>query len=312
MDFVELGKTGEKLPVIGIGTWKLGADRQGTVEVIRRGIDLGMNFVDTAEMYGNEEIVGEGIKGLKPFLATKVSPSHFKEKAVIDACNMSLTKLGVKCVDLYQLHWPNYNVNIKETMRAMESLVDQGKIRHIGVSNFSVQEFEEAQASMKKYEIVSNQIEYSVLVRNVGDAFFDYAKKNKVTILAYSPFGTGALFDERFSEPNVILEDIGKKYNKSVAQVSLNWLIAKGNISTIPKSSTLTHMEDNLGGIGWKLSKEDMEKIDAVGQAKAPLSGRINGFTKRTAPIWSGLMTHLEKRRIGGKLDKKPAEEKTN
>lgn len=198
MESIELGKSGVKLPVLGMGTWKLGADYAGSVQVLKRGIELGIHFVDTAELYGNEVIVGEAIKGSGVFLATKVSPGHFKEKDVLAACDESLKRLGTKHIDLYQLHWPNHNVPIKETMRAMERLVDEGKIRHIGVSNFSVAEFEEARAAMHRHEIVSNQIEYSVIVREVGDAFMEFAKRNKVAVIAYSPFGHGALYDERY------------------------------------------------------------------------------------------------------------------
>ncbi len=299
MEFVELGSTGEKLPVVGIGTWKLGADRQGSVEAIRKGIEFGMAFVDTAEMYANEEMVGEAVHGEKVFLATKVSPSHFREKDLMRACDESLRKLNVKVVDLYQLHWPNAGVLIKETMRAMEKLVDEGKIRHIGVSNFNAEELKNAQDSMKKYEIVSNQIEYSVLVREFGDSLFDYCKSSKVTIIAYSPLGSGALFDERYGAAHVVLDDIAKRYGKTAGQVALNWLVAKGNVSAIPKAGRLDHVEENADAAGWKMSEGDIKTITDLGQLKAPIAGRLNRFTKRTAPFWSNIMTKLEKKRMG-------------
>lgn len=299
MQTVELGNSREHIPAIGIGTWKLGADRKGTIDVIRYAISHGAAYVDTAEMYSNEEIVGEAIKGERLFLATKVSPNHFKEKDVIRACDESLRKLGVKTIDLYQLHWPNSSVPIKETMRAMEKLVDEGKIRHIGVSNFNPQELNAAQEAMRTYDIVSNQIEYSVLVRDFGDALSEYCMENKILIIAYSPLGSGAIYDERFGSAHVLLEDIGSRYKKTASQVALNWLIEKGNVAVIPKASRIDHFEEDLGAVGWRLSQADMKAIDEIGQLKAPLAGKLgNPVIKRTAGLWSGLMTKMEKRRV--------------
>ena len=298
MEFIKLGKTGEKISVIGIGTWKLGSDKKKEIAAIKHGISLGINLVDTAEMYANEEIIGEAISGENVFIATKVSPANFNENSVIASCNSSLKKLGVKSIDLYQLHWPNYAVKITETMRAMEKLMDDGKIRNIGVSNFSIKELEEANAALKKYEIVSNQIEYSVLVRSVGDLLSDFCRKNKITIIAYSPFGSGALYNKKYTECFEILKKIGTAHMKTPSQVALNWLISKGNISAIPKASSIEHMTENATSIGWELSKSEIKKIDDLGQFKSPLSSKLNGFTKRTAPIWSNIMTNLEKRRI--------------
>ena len=142
-----LGNTKEKIPEVGIGTWKLGVNPEKEINALRAGIDAGMRFIDTAEMYGTEWVVARAIKNEEEvFLATKVSPSHFSYNDVIKACDRSLKSLGARQIGLYQLHWPNHSVPIRETMRAMEALVDAGKIRHIGVSNFTVKEFQEAQA----------------------------------------------------------------------------------------------------------------------------------------------------------------------
>ena len=154
-----LGKTGVKISEIGLGTWKY----QSNSEPLRVGISQGATHIDTAEMYGTEEIVGEAIEGLRNdvFLATKVSPSHLHYDDVLRAAEGSLKRLGVKTIDLYQIHWPNSRVPIKETMHAMEELVKQDKIRFIGVSNFSVREMKEAQEAMASQEIVSNLVEYN-------------------------------------------------------------------------------------------------------------------------------------------------------
>ncbi|MEM5802176.1 MAG: aldo/keto reductase, partial [Candidatus Aenigmatarchaeota archaeon] len=257
--------TGEKIPVIGMGTWNLSNDIKNEVEALKFGIKKGMRFIDTAEMYGTEEIVGEAIKDEdNVFVATKVSPEHFRYNDVIKACNASLKRLGIKQIDLYQLHWPNKFVPIEETMRAMEKLVKEGKIRYIGVSNFSVEETIAAQNALKKNEIVSNQVEYSLLARDIERDLLPFCEKEKITVIAYSPFAQGHLFDKKYSKLHYELEKIAKKYNKTMAQVTLNWLISKKPVVAIPKASDIKHIEENAGAVGWKLRKEDFEKIDEI------------------------------------------------
>ena len=181
----------------GAGTWKLGEDPTKEINAIRAGLDAGMRFIDTAEMYGTEWVVAGAIKDRKDvFVATKVSPSHFSHNDVIKACDRSLNSLGVRQIDLYQLHWPNRSVPIRETMRAMEALVDAGKIRHIGVSNFTIKEFQKAQDSMARYEIVSNQVEYSILV-DLEPGLLDFCNKEVITIIAYSPLAKGMIFNPK-------------------------------------------------------------------------------------------------------------------
>lgn len=264
MDYLALGKTGEKIPVLGMGTWKLKDEQGEGVRALKKGLELGMRFIDTAEMYGTEDLVGEAIKNEKDlFLATKVSPHNFHYDDVIKACERSLKNLGTRQVDLYQLHWPNHRVEISETMRAMEKLVDEGKIRHIGVSNFSIAEVKEAQAAMKKYEIVSNQIEYSVLVRDPERGTLDFCKKEGITVIAYSPLGQGALYTRKYKPVLDLLGEIGAKYGKSPTQVALNWVLSKGNVSAIPKAGKTEHMIDNCGAVGWKMTGDDIARIDS-------------------------------------------------
>ena len=165
MERKELGKTGVKVSEIGLGTW----DYKGGTEPLVRGISLGATHIDTAEMYSTEDIVGEAVRGLRDrvFIATKVLGSHLRYDQVISAANNSLRKLDMEYIDLYQLHWPNSGVPIGETMGAMEDLVDMGKVRFIGVSNFTARELQEAQDSMRKYEIVSNQVMYNLNDRGI-------------------------------------------------------------------------------------------------------------------------------------------------
>ncbi|MDE1851597.1 MAG: aldo/keto reductase [Candidatus Micrarchaeota archaeon] len=259
----ELGKTKEMIPELGMGTWKLGQDPEKELAALKEGFSLGMRFVDTAEMYHTEDIVGRALNGEKEvFVATKVSPSHFAYDDVIKSCNASLEKLGIKTIDLYQLHWPNPRVPIAETMKAMEKLVEDGKIRYIGVSNFSVDEMKAAQDSLKRNEIVSNQVEYSVLVRDVEDGLLDYCQKEKVTVIAYSPLAMGRLYDAKYSRVCGMLEEIGKKYGKSVAQIALNWLLSKENVVAIPKAGNPKHMAENAAASGFEMSKEDIGRMN--------------------------------------------------
>jgi diketogulonate reductase-like aldo/keto reductase len=271
IEYKELGKTGEKIPALGLGTWGIGgfsypdySNDELAIEIIRFAVEIGMNFIDTAEMYGaghSEELVGEAIKGIreKVFIATKVLPTNFRYEDVIKACERSLRRLKTSYIDLYQLHWPNPSIPIKETMRAMERLANEGKIRYIGISNFSVEETIEAMNALSKYEIVSNQVEYSLLVRDIEKDLLDFCRKNKITVIAYSPLARGELLKGKYYE---FLSKIGKKYNKTAAQVALNWLIIKENVVAIPKAFSKAKIVENMGAYGWKLSDEDLKTID--------------------------------------------------
>jgi len=267
MEYKELGKSGEKIPVIGMGTWKMGFNPKQEVEALRYGFEKGIRFIDTAESYGSEEIVGRAIQNEKGvFIATKVSPEHFHHQDVIDACNGSLKRLGIKRIDLYQVHWPNPSIPIEETMGAMETLIDEGKIRYIGVSNFSVDQLTRAQRALKKNEIVSNQVEYSLFVRNIERDLLPFCDREKITVIAYSPFARGTFFEGRPQGLSDALNEAASKYGKTVAQVALNWLIAKKSVVAIPKASNKKHMDENAGAAGWKLAREDQERISSASQ----------------------------------------------
>src|SRR3989338_9876231 len=188
---MELGKTGVQLPEIGLGTLQY----SGGLEPLRKGVSLGAILIDTAEMYGTEEVVGEAVKGQRQqvFIATKVSGNHLRYDEVLRAAENSLKRLGTDYIDLYQIHWPDPGVPLKETMRAMETLVDAGKVRFIGVSNFYLKNLEEAQACMTKYRIVSNQVKYSLMQRGVEEDMLAYCQENNITLIAYSPLDRGRL-----------------------------------------------------------------------------------------------------------------------
>ncbi len=297
LGYKELNGTGEKLPELGLGTWKMGVNPDKEKEAIKTAIKSGMRLVDTAEMYATEWIVREAIKNQKDtFIATKVSPSHFSYKDVINSCNESLRNLGVKRIDLYQLHWPNHHVPIKETMRAMEDLVDSGRIRYIGVSNFTVNELIDAQNSMDKYEIVSNQVEYSLLVRDIEKDLLDFCNENKVTIIAYSPLGSGSIYNPKYRKTLETLEAIGKTHDKTATQVALNWLISKRNVVAIPKAGNKEHVLEIVGASGWNLTKSEQKEIESVGERKSSLAGFFHPILKHTS-WWAGAMQSFNEKR---------------
>ena len=272
MEFRNLRKTGKEIPVVGLGTWEIGGGMMSNssrdeeaVEALRLGLELGMTLVDTAEMYGaghSEEIVSRALDGRreKVFVASKVSPSHFAYEDVLRSAKRSLERLKIKQMDLYQLHWPNPRVPIEETMRAMEKLVRDGVTRYIGVSNFSVTQVEEAQAALSREQIVSNQVEYSLVDRSIEPDVLPYCQREGLTVIAYSPLGKGRIPNGR-GGPFKVLEEIAAKYGKSRSQVGLNWLLDHESVVVIPKAIDKAHVRENAGVVGWRLSPDDSKKL---------------------------------------------------
>ena len=263
MNLKPLGQTGVMVPEIGLGTWKY----KGGDEPLRRGIDLGATLVDTAEMYRNEVEVGQAIAPVRDqvFLATKVLGNHLRYDQVLKAAEESLRKLDVDQIDLYQVHWPNSRVPISETMRAMEELADRGVVRFIGVSNFSLQEMREAQASMTRHPIVSNQVLYSLKARSIEAQLLPYCQENHVTVIAYTPLADGSLAvrprirpDRRFR----VLEQVAAEVDKTPAQVALNWVTSHPSVITIPKSNSVKRTEENCAASGWRLSQEQVSRLE--------------------------------------------------
>jgi diketogulonate reductase-like aldo/keto reductase len=196
----KFGWTGLDVPVIGMGTWMIEArGRSGerrAIEALRLGLDLGMNHIDTAEMYGSgraEGIVGEAIAGRRDqvFLVSKVLPSNASYDKTLKACERSLKRLKTDFIDLYLLHWPSSQHPVKETMRAMEKLVDEGMIKFIGVSNFDLDQLREAQHALMKHRIACNQVLYHLASRGIEGDLLPYCAETGIAIVGYSPFGHG-------------------------------------------------------------------------------------------------------------------------
>jgi diketogulonate reductase-like aldo/keto reductase len=277
MDYREFGKTKVKVSSIGMGTYfdapwiasaRLFGRREGKEEKIaalRAGIDLGTNLIDTAEIYESEPLVAEAIKGYhrdRLFIATKVWPSHLKHTDVLKAAQRSIDQLHCSYIDLYQIHWPNPSVPIKETMSAMEKLVDEGKVRHIGVSNFSLAHLKEAEEARSKYEVASNQVEYSLKVRKIESDLLPYCEQNGIVILAYRPIAHGALSSPS-GKLKAIFDDISAKYGgKTPAQIALNWLLNMGSVVfPIPRASRPSRVIEDAGAVGWRLDPQDIAKL---------------------------------------------------
>lgn len=277
MEYRVLGKTDEKIAGIGLGTWKIGGDLspdyshdKEAIKAIRYAIELGMTHIDTAEIYGaghSEELVGEAIKGFKRdelFIATKVWHTNLRYDDVLKACERSLRRLQLSYVDLYMIHWPSDKVPLSETMKAMEHLYKEGKVRYIGVSNFSAFQIEEARSYLSTTDIVSNQVEYNLYRREIESELMPYCFKNNITIVAYSPLAKGALtseFNKPWSKKAKLLKELAEKYSKTPIQIALNWVIWHDQVIAIPKAIQKHHLEENAGAAGWKLAKEDYELI---------------------------------------------------
>jgi len=263
MELKQLGATGVMVPEIGLGTWKY----RGGVEPLRRGIELGAFLIDTAEMYRTEDMVGQAVKGIRDqvFIATKVSGGHLRYDDVLRAAEASLRLLDMSYIDLYQIHWPNPSVPIKETMRAMETLVDTGQVKYIGVSNFSTNELRQAQAAMRKYPIVSNQVLYNLNSRELEQDLLPYCQQHHVTIIAYTPLDDGRLLTKTWLRRNrgmQALEQVATQVQKTRAQVALNWCTTRSNVITIPKSDSVGRTEENCQASGWRLSQAQLTLLD--------------------------------------------------
>ncbi len=270
MDLKELGTSRVKVPAVGIGTWGIGGfsspdttDDSQAILTLRKGIELGMYLIDTAEMYGAghaEEIVGKAIKPfprLEVFIVSKVLPENLHYADVIKAAERSLKRLQTDWIDLYLIHFPNPGIPLMETIEAMEKLVERNLVRFIGVSNFDVSQMDEARSCLLNNDIVVNQVEYSLLERSIERDVLPYCAEQQTTVMAYTPLAKGRLARNRF------LQKIGKKYRKTAAQVALNWLIAKENVVAIPKAINIDHLEENAGAMGWRLSGDDAERISS-------------------------------------------------
>ena len=264
------------LPVIGQGTWNMpesGAGRKEAQRAIARGVELGMTHIDTAEMYGAgrvEELVGEAIRPIareKLFVATKVLPSNASYRETLAPAERSLRRLGTDYVDLYLLHWPGPHP-LQETMRAFRRLIDDGKTRFAGVSNFEAGEMIEAASYLEGAPLACNQVLYHLCERTIEHELLPAAKRHGIAIVAYTPFGRGAFL--RSARRRRIVETIAEKHGATVRQVALAFLTRDPAVFAIPKAGRVEHVEENSGAAQLRLDPEDLAAIDAVFPPAAP------------------------------------------
>jgi diketogulonate reductase-like aldo/keto reductase len=250
--------------VVGQGTWQLSpARRVEAVGALRCGLDAGMNHIDTAEMYaGAEEIVGEAIAGRRDevFLVSKVLPNHGSRAGVIKACEQSLKRLSTDRLDCYLLHWPGSHP-LAETVAGFEWLVGQGKIRSWGVSNFDTSDLDAIWQAGGRGRMACNQVLYHLAERAIEHAVLPWCRAHGVSVVAYSPFGSGD-FPEASSSGAMVLEKVAERHGATARQVALQFLLRAPEMFVIPKASSAAHAADNAGAGDLALTDTDMESID--------------------------------------------------
>jgi diketogulonate reductase-like aldo/keto reductase len=261
----EFGWTGERLPLIGQGTWMLEKDPEDTaIQALSCGIALGMTLIDTAEMYGAgrvEQIVGKAIAQQRQriFLISKVLPSNASYDGTRRACDASLRRLGTDYLDLYLLHWPG-SLPISESMRGLESLVTEKKTRYIGVSNFDVNEIEGARRALRNERIACNQVLYHLKDRGIERRIIPLCRKYEIAVMGYSPFGHTA-FPGPNSNSGRVLNDIAQRHGVTPQQLALRFL-TREMVFAIPKSANPAHVEENAAACAIPLSPADVAAID--------------------------------------------------
>jgi diketogulonate reductase-like aldo/keto reductase len=264
MKHKKFGTTGHDVSVIGQGTWYIDhGDRKSAVAALRRGIDLGMTHIDTAEMYGDAELViAEGIAGRRDetYLVSKVLPSNASRRGTIAACEKSLTRLKTDRLDCYLLHWRG-NVPLTETVAAFEQLVSAGKIRSWGVSNFDADDLDELLGAAGEGMIACNQVLYHLQERAIEHAVIPWCAKHGVAVVAYSPFGHND-FPKTSSPSGAILQTVAKRHGASARQIALAYLTREPNVFTIPKASSAEHAADNAAAGDLALGAEDIAALD--------------------------------------------------
>lgn len=300
MEKISLGKSGIAVSKIGIGVWQASDEWHGdddqVIKAVGEARNYDVNLVDTAEAYGrgrSEKTLGRALKvlGRENFvIATKVYGAHLRYDELQRACAASLERLGINEIDVYQVHWPDpwEQIPLKETMKALEKLYLEGKIRAIAVSNFAVRDLEEARSYLSRTDIASNQLRYNILQRNIEEEVLPYCKREGITVLAWSPIAQGALSgkytsksfprgDVRveniiFTEPNMqkvdtvvaVLSKIAKNHSRTISQVALNWLASNPIVIPIPGVKNPAQAIENVSSLEFDLTNQELSEIERV------------------------------------------------
>lgn len=257
--------SGEEVPALGLGTWRIGDNRSQRAEEIatlRLGLDLGLTLIDTAEMYGSgrsEELIGEAIAGRRDevFLVSKVLPSNATRRGTIAACEQSLRYLKTDRIDLYLLHWPG-SVPLQETLQGFEALIAAGKIRYWGVSNFDLADMEEVVSLPGGAAVATNQVLYNLSRRGIEWDLLPWLRERSIPVMAYSPIEQARLLR------NARLNDFARRHGMTAAQVALAWLLRTDDVIVIPKTSHRERLRENVAALEHPLSAEQLAELDRL------------------------------------------------
>lgn len=266
MEHRAFGAAGQQVAVIGQGTWNMEKDdRRAAIEALRRGLDLGMTHVDTAEMYGDgkvEELVGEAIASRRDevFLVSKVLPANASRRGTVQACERSLRRLRTDQLDCYLLHWPGSHP-LRDTIAAFEELRAAGKIRSWGLSNFDEEELAEAIGIAGEGKIACNQVLYHLKERAIEHAVMPFCEEHGIAVVAYSPFGSGD-FPRPGSPGGRVLAEIAEDHGATPHQIALAFLLRRPSLFAIPKASRSAHAEENAAAAEIRLREEEIRQID--------------------------------------------------
>ena len=263
------------LPKIGFGTWKIGGSSSPNHSVdakslaaLRYALEIGYTHIDTAEMYASghtEELVGEAVRGSRKkreelFITSKVLPNHLKYEEVLKACDASLRRLKMDYIDLYLIHWPQVGMKLEDTFRALNKLVHDGKVKHLGVSNFNLKLLQQSQG-LSETPLITNQVPYSISERSyVKNGVLEYCQQNDILFTAYEPVDKGNLHSNR------TLELIATLHNATIYQVALAWVISQPRIITIPMSFNPQHIEENFEATKIELSAQEIQQLNELGK----------------------------------------------
>jgi diketogulonate reductase-like aldo/keto reductase len=256
--------SGESIPVLGQGTWHLGEHRERRTQEIaalQLGIDMGMTLIDTAEMYGDgaaEQLVADAVADRREqvFIVTKVLPSNAtNKKRLVAACERSLRRLRVDCIDLYLLHWRDKE-DLAQVVGTLGELADAGKIRYWGVSNFDLMDLQQLERIPGGEAVATDQVLYNVSRRGIEYDLLPRCRNRGLTVMAYSPIEQGRILS------NVVVQRIATRHHATPAQIALAWVVRQDGVVAIPGSSSTAHVRENCGAASITLSRRDLEEID--------------------------------------------------
>jgi diketogulonate reductase-like aldo/keto reductase len=269
MEKRQFGSTSRQVSEIGQGTWNIEhVALAAAVDALRRGIDLGLTHIDTAEMYGSgraEQVIAKAIQGRRDeiFLVSKVLPSNASRKGVLRACEATLERLQTDRLDCYLLHWRGSHP-LQDTVAAFDQLISEGKILSWGVSNFDVDDLEELHGLLSSRPPACNQVLYHLQERAIEHAVIPWCSNHGIAVVAYSPFGSEAGFPAPRSAGGQVLQEIADIHGATPRQVALRFLLRNPSIFAIPKASTPEHVVDNAQAGKLKLSSAEVARIDAA------------------------------------------------